>query len=70
MTQTNTISANMTATQYSKTEIAAMREWLTDCQWDDESANSIKDMQDSVIVRAVKRHYDGGIAQFLIDINY
>ena len=39
------------------------RDWVEDCQWDDEE--SIKSYDDLTILKGVERHYDGGLSQFL-----
>lgn len=41
------------------------RDWVEDCQWDDEE--SIKSYDDLTILKGVERHYDGGLFQFLKD---
>lgn len=59
----------MTATEYSNRGISAMREWLSDCVWGDTDSDVINDMADGVIVRAIARHYEGGVFQFIYDMN-
>lgn len=48
-------------------EDAAMVAWLSDCEWLEIEAEEIADLSSATIRRAVERHYEGGIAQFLID---
>jgi len=43
-------------------EIQAMRDWLADCVWQD--ADTIAELPNAAILRAVERHYDGGLAGF------
>jgi len=69
MTQTTNTVSTQAATQYSKLEIKAMREWLSDCVWGDTDSEVIADMADGVIVRAIARHYEGGVFQFIYDMN-
>lgn len=49
-----------------KDTIAEMREWAMECEWV-EDADEIAAMNDDVIVRGIARHYDGGVAQFILD---
>ena len=51
-------------TSYSPIALAEARGWITDC-WDDVDPD---EMDDDTVVDAVRRHYDGGWAQFLRDI--
>lgn len=45
--------------------IAEMRGWVSDCVWDDlEDVDSLTTLQ---IIDGVRRHYDGGVAQFESD---
>jgi hypothetical protein len=45
--------------------IKDMRDWLSDCQWNEVDADDIAEMSAERIVRAVGRHYDGGVDAFL-----
>lgn len=47
-------------------ELEEARGWLADCQWADEDADSIDEMPARMITRAVERHYDGGLAAFVL----
>jgi hypothetical protein len=50
-------------------ELIDAREWLMDCEWADEDAESIAEMSDETIRRAVQRHYDGGLRAFIADMD-
>lgn len=45
--------------------VGEMRGWLMDCQWADVMADDIDEMPDAAIVRAVRRHYEGGLSEFI-----
>ena len=45
-------------------EIKAMRDWLADCVWQDADTDTIAELPNAAILRAVERHYDGGLAGF------
>jgi hypothetical protein len=45
--------------------IQDMRDWLSDCQWNEVDADDIAEMPAERIVRAVGLHYDGGVDAFL-----
>lgn len=47
--------------------IAAMREWVAECEFPDASAERVAEMPDDVVISGVRRHYDGGIGGFLAD---
>lgn len=47
--------------------VAEMRGWLADLSWEDMEADDFEGVPDEAIVRAVERHYDGGVAAFLRD---
>ena len=46
--------------------IAEARCWLADCVWEDVEREDIFEMPDSRIIQAVARHYEGGIAAFIL----
>lgn len=46
--------------------IAAMREWIADCEWNDLVDPSV--LSDDEVVAGVRRHYQGGVAQFVADL--
>jgi len=49
--------------------IQQMRNWVKDCQWRDVSDESdIDDMSDEEILRGIQKHYEGGVNQFLRDM--
>jgi hypothetical protein len=50
--------------------VSEMRAWLSDCEWQDVDNDEIAAMPDSVIVRAVETHYEGGVTQFKRDSLY
>ena len=50
-------------------QLHAAREWLSDCVWADEDVDSIAEMPAEVILRAVARHYAGGLAAFLLAVS-
>lgn len=45
--------------------IEPMREWLIDCEWGDVEPCEIAEFNARTILKAVHRHYDGGIEGFL-----
>ena len=47
--------------------IAEMREWLAECSWADLEPDDITDLPPREVVSGVRRHYDGGVPQFLRD---
>jgi len=50
-------------------QIKEAKEWLSDCIFADVEPEEIAEMSDDVIVRAVARHYDGGIESFVQSYN-
>jgi hypothetical protein len=44
--------------------VAAAREWLSDCDWRDVDSEHIERMPARAILRAVERHYEGGLSAF------
>lgn len=50
--------------------IAEMRNWIADCEWADIDYDEIMhDTCDADIIKGIKRHYDGGVEQFITDSN-
>ena len=49
------------------TAIAEMREWLAECTWADLEPDDIADLAPREVVSGVRRHYEGGVVQFLRD---
>lgn len=48
---------------YTGTDIAAMREWINECQWGDiESADELTDFE---VIQGVDDNVDGGLAEFI-----
>jgi hypothetical protein len=45
-------------------EIKEAKSWLMDCVFADVEPEDIEEMTDSTIVKAIARHYDGGIPEF------
>lgn len=54
-------------------DIAAMREWIADCEWADLApdawgdAADIDALTDGQVLAGIARHYAGGLPQFLAD---
>lgn len=46
-------------------QIAAMRDWLTDCVWGDMDSDDFDSMPDYAVIHGVSVHYHGGIKAFL-----
>ena len=57
----------LTDTKPTKEQIKDARLWLMDCSWPDATTAQIKRMSADQVIRAVARHYDGGIAGFIAD---
>lgn len=54
-------------TQYTAQHIQEMKDWLADCVWQDVDSDDIQSMSNEQIIKAVKRHYHGGVDQFIAD---
>lgn len=50
---------------YSPEAVTEARAWLSDCAWADIDAEGIARLSDAVVMRAVARHYDGGLVAFM-----
>jgi hypothetical protein len=48
-------------------EIRAMRAWIADCEWADLDVDSLAELTDECVIRGIRQHYEGGIAQFRAD---
>lgn len=48
-------------------DLNQMRSWLADLAWQDMEPEDFSEVPDDAIVRAVERHYHGGVAGFLRD---
>lgn len=53
---------------YTGTDINAMREWISDCQWADMDEDEIAELDDTTILRGVNRHVDGGLHEFIYNM--
>lgn len=58
-----------TTQQISPEIIQSMREWIKDNQWGDLDDDEIDELSDQEIINGVKRHYEGGVNQFIKDSN-
>lgn len=47
--------------------IHAMREWLAECSWRDIEPCEVDDLTTAEVIAGVRRHYSGGLRQFLRD---
>lgn len=47
--------------------INEMRCWIQDCCWTDIDEGDADELSDQEILKGIKRHYSGGIAQFIAD---
>lgn len=54
---------------YTKEQIQEMRDWIADCQWPDLEPEEIDQLTDDEIIKGVKKHYSGGLEQFIADGN-
>jgi len=43
------------------------RDWLSECDWQDMEADDFLSISPQTVLRAVERHYSGGLKQFLTD---
>lgn len=48
-------------------QIEDMRGWLADCSWRDVGPEDVAQLSAEQVVDGVRRHYDGGVEQFLAD---
>lgn len=49
-----------------KEQIQAGKEWLKECVWAESDDNSfIDELSDDQIIKAIKRHFGGGVEAFL-----
>lgn len=46
--------------EYTPEQIAAMREWISDCEWPDLDQEAILELSDIQVLRGIERHVDGG----------
>lgn len=54
--------------QFTTEQVQSARDWLADCEWSDLEEGEIDDLAPLVIVRGVQRHYEGGWAQFVTNM--
>jgi hypothetical protein len=47
--------------------LAEMRAWIGDCVWSDLDQDDIAELTDRQIINGVRRHYSGGVHQFIAD---
>jgi hypothetical protein len=52
---------------YSAQAVTEARAWLSDCEWQDIDADGIAVLSDACVMRAVARHYEGGVRAFIAD---
>lgn len=45
--------------------IGEMRAWIADCVWGDLEPGEIDELSDREILQGVRRHYSGGVEEFL-----
>lgn len=50
---------------YTGTDIAAMREWISDCQWQDLDMNDIAELSQFQVLAGIDRTVDGGLSEFI-----
>lgn len=53
--------------ELSREQIEDMRGWLADCSWRDLGVEEVAQLSDEQVVGGVRRHYVGGVEQFLVD---
>jgi hypothetical protein len=54
---------------YAADELAEMRGWVSDCVWGDLDPDVVAGLTDRQIINGVRRHYSGGVSQFLADFH-
>jgi len=55
---------------YGPQTVTEARAWLADCQWADMTRAGIMRLPAHLVMRAVQRHYAGGVAGFIADGGY
>lgn len=53
---------------YTGTDIAAMREWVSDCQWPDLEPEDIAELTPIQVLAGVNRNVDGGLREFITNM--
>jgi hypothetical protein len=56
-------------TEFTPTELAAMRQWIADRSWSDLAGDDVADLPDEIVVWGIDNHYDGGVEAFLRDLH-
>ncbi len=51
--------------EYNTEQIAAMREWVKDCQWPDLDSEAIAELTAFQILAGIEQHVCGGIDEFI-----
>lgn len=67
MTTTTDTLIHYKGRYYTGTDIVAMREWISDCQWGDLDPEDIADLSELEVLVGVHRSYDGGLPAFMSD---
>lgn len=52
---------------YGPQTVAEARAWLLDCEWQGITRTAIRRLSAHAVMRAVARHYEGGVAGFIAD---
>lgn len=55
----------ITGAVMSQDQLEAARAWISNCQWPDLEPDDIEMLTDAEVVRAIERHYAGGLAEFI-----
>lgn len=50
---------------YTGTDIAAMREWISDCRWPDLDSEDIEELTPNQVLAGIARNVDGGLSEFM-----
>lgn len=53
---------------YTGTDIAAMREWISDCQWPDLEPEDIEELTPDQVLCGIERNVDGGLHEFITNM--
>lgn len=51
--------------EYTKQDIAAMREWIADCEWPNLDTTDIKQLSALQVLKGIERNYEGGLNEFM-----
>ena len=55
-------------TQYTEQDIAAMREWIADCQWEDLHEDDIAELSPLQVLRGIEKNVEGGLSEFMANM--